>query len=390
MHAVEELARSRARWAPWLLTSAVAVVGAQSLLLAPLLPDVAAGLGVGPATVGRAVGAYGLATAVSAFAGGRLVDPLPRRAVLRSATAVMVVGLLLCAAAGHWLVLLAGQAVVGLAAGVVLPVAYALAGDVAPPGEETRVLGRVLLGWSLAMVGVVPAAAALSGAVGWRGLFVLLAGLAAAVAALLRALPGGTRGGAAAPRYRDAAARPGVRALLLVVLCYMAAFYGAYGYLGDHVRALHGAGAGTAGLISLAYGLGFGSAAALDGLVDRLGPRRVLAPVVLALVGCYLLLPVAAPAAPVLLVLCVVWGVVNHVGLGVLVGLLARHGGGARGPVMALYSTATYLAAAVAVTALGPVYEAVGMAGVAAGAAAALLVALVPAARLRRVPAASR
>jgi hypothetical protein len=55
---------------------------------------------------------------------------------------------------------------------------------------------------------------------------------------------------------------------------------------------------------------------------------------------------------------------------------------------MALYSTATYLAAAVAVTALGPVYEAVGMAGVAAGAAAALLLALVPAARLRRAAAA--
>ncbi len=388
MRAVEELSRSQARWAPWLLTSVVVVVGAQSLLLAPLLPDVAAGLGVGPATVGRAAGAYGLATAVSAFAGGRLVDPLPRRAVLRAATAVLVVGLLLCAAAGHWLVLLAGQAVVGLAAGIVLPVAYALAGDVAPAGEETRVLGRVLLGWSLAMVGVVPAAAALGGAVGWRGLFVLLAGLAAAVAALLRALPAGTRGGATAPRYRDAAGRPGVRPLLLVVLGYMAAFYGAYGYLGDHVRALHGAGAGLAGLVSLAYGLGFGSAAALDGLVDRLGPRRLLAPLVLVLVGCYALLPAAASRPPVLLVLCVAWGVVNHVGLGVLVGLLARHGGGARGPVMALYSTATYLAAAVAVTALGPVYEAVGMAGVAAGAAAALLLALVPAARLRRVAAA--
>jgi predicted MFS family arabinose efflux permease len=388
VRAVEELSRSQARWAPWLLTSVVVVVGAQSLLLAPLLPDVAAGLGVGPATVGRAAGAYGLATAVSAFAGGRLVDPLPRRAVLRAATAVLVVGLLLCAAAGHWLVLLAGQAVVGLAAGIVLPVAYALAGDVAPAGEETRVLGRVLLGWSLAMVGVVPAAAALGGAVGWRGLFVLLAGLAAAVAALLRALPAGTRGGATAPRYRDAAGRPGVRPLLLVVLGYMAAFYGAYGYLGDHVRALHGAGAGLAGLVSLAYGLGFGSAAALDGLVDRLGPRRLLAPLVLVLVGCYALLPAAASRPPVLLVLCVAWGVVNHVGLGVLVGLLARHGGGARGPVMALYSTATYLAAAVAVTALGPVYEAVGMAGVAAGAAAALLLALVPAARLRRVAAA--
>jgi predicted MFS family arabinose efflux permease len=76
--------------------------------------------------------------------------------------------------------------------------------------------------------------------------------------------------------------------------------------------------------------------------------------------------------------------VVNHLGLGVLVGLLAQRGGAARGPVMALYSTVTYLAAAIAVVALGPVYEASGMAGVAAGAAGALLLAVAPAAALGR------
>jgi predicted MFS family arabinose efflux permease len=232
----------------------------------------------------------------------------------------------------------------------------------------------------------VPAAAALGETVGWRWLFVLVACLAAVVAGVLGVLPPGARGSGAVsvPRYRDAAALPGVRPLLLVVLGYMAAFYGAYGYLGDHLRAVHAAGAGTAGLISLAYGLGFAAAVALDGAVDRAGPRRVLTPVMCVLVVCYALLPVAAGSIPALLALCVAWGVVNHVGLGVLVGLLAQRGGAARGPVMALYSTVTYLAAALAVVALGPVYEASGMTGVAAGAAGALLLAVAPAAAQRR------
>ena len=224
----------------------------------------------------------------------------------------------------------------------------------------------------------------------------LVAGSAVVVVLLLGALPGRTRDGAAeggpvpryrVPRYREAAARPGVRPLLLVVVGYMAAFYGVYGYLGDHVRVLHGAGAGTAGLISLAYGLGFGSATLLDGVVDRVGPRRVLVPVLVVLVCCYGLVPVAVGSVPALLLLCAAWGLVNHVGLGVLVGLLVGRGGAARGPVMALYSAVTYLAAAVAVVVLGLVYEVSGLTGLTVGAIGALLLALVPAAVLRREPA---
>ena len=378
-------ARPRLGIGPWVLMAGVAVVGAQSLVLAPVLTDVAASLGTGPAAVGRAAGAYGLATAVSALALGRVVDPLPRTAVLRTAGVVLALGLLLCAAAPNWGALAAGQVVAGLAAGVVLPVTYALAAETAPAGSEARVLGRVLLGWSVALVAVVPLAAALTDLAGWRSTFVALAAAGAAQVALLGRLPAapGPRHARAA-RYRDALARPGVRQLLLVVLAYMAAFYGTYAYLGDHVRSVHGAGAGTAALVSLAYGVGFGVAGLLDGRIDRAGPARLLLPTVLALIGVYLVLPAAARAVPVLLAGCVLWGLVNHAGLGVLVTLLGQRGGPARGPVLALYSTATYLAAALATAALGPLYEARGIAAVTVAVSTGLLLAAVPAARLRR------
>ncbi len=372
--------------APWLLMAAVAVVGAQSLVLAPLFVDVARSLGTGPAAVGRATGAYGLATAVSALALGRAVDRLPRRTVLRGAALGLAAGLLLSAAAAHWAVLAAGQAVAGAAAGVLLPVAYATVGELAPAHAQTRALGRVLLGWSVAMVVAVPLAAAAGGAVGWRATLAGLAGLALALVGLLGRLPEprsprGPAGGGTG--YAAALRRPGVRPLLLVVLAYMGAFYATYAYLGHHVRAEEGASAAAAGLVALAYGAGFGAAGLLDARVDRIGPARLLAPAVLGLVGVYVLVPPAAGSAVSLLLLAAVWGLVNHLGLSLLVALLSLAGGPARGAVMALYSAVTYLAAALGTAGLGPVYERHGLTAVALGCAAALLLAAVPAARVR-------
>jgi predicted MFS family arabinose efflux permease len=164
------------------------------------------------------------------------------------------------------------------------------------------------------------------------------------------------------------------------------AFYGTYAYLGDEVRSLHGSAASTAGLLALAYGLGCGAATLLDGVLDRVGPHRLLIPVLLLLVPCYAVIPPAVHNLPALLALCLIWGLVNHAGLGTLVVLLARRGGAARGPVMALYSTTTYLAIALATTSLGFLYQADGLAAVTAVAALGLLLALAPAYRIRRPP----
>ncbi len=371
--------------APWLLTAAVAVVGAQSLLLAPLFVDVARSLDTGPAAVGRAAGAYGLATAVSALALGPRVDRLPRRAVLRGAALGLSAGMLLSAGAQHWGWLAAGQAVAGAAAGVLLPVAYTTAGELAPADAQTRALGRVLLGWSVAMVVAVPLAAAAGGVVGWRGALAGLAGLGLVLVGLLGRLPeprtarpAGTGGG-----YAPALRRPGVRPLLLVVLAYMGAFYATYAYLGHHIRSEEGAGAAAAGLVALAYGVGFGAAGLLDGRVDRIGPARLLVPAVLALVAVYGLVPPAAGSLSTVLVLAVAWGLVNHLGLSLLVGLLSVAGGPARGAVMALHSGVTYLAASLGTAGLGPLYERHGLPVVALVSAGALLLAALPAARVR-------
>ncbi len=92
----------------------------------------------------------------------------------------------------------------------------------------------------LALVAGVPAGGLLGDLVGWRGVFLGLAGLAVAVGALAARLPERrpARLHGVRPSLRAALAVPGVPRLLVVCVAMMAGFYGAYGYLGAYVRAL--------------------------------------------------------------------------------------------------------------------------------------------------------
>ncbi|HIC82638.1 MAG TPA: MFS transporter, partial [Kiloniellaceae bacterium] len=193
---------------------------------------------------------------------------------------------------------------------------------------------------------------------GWRGAFAALAGLAALSAFSFLSLP--RRGADVAPAgagYHQALTQPGVLRLLLVTLAYMIAFYGTYTFLSDHLRGLHDAGAGLGGLVALAYGLGFGAAMVFDGLLDRFGPWRVAAPVFVLLALLYLAQPWAAAAGPTaILLLSGLWGVLNHIGLNIIVSQLSGGPEQTRGAVMGLYSGVTYIAHFLAGAAMGLVY----------------------------------
>ncbi|MEQ9606325.1 MAG: MFS transporter [Kiloniellaceae bacterium] len=356
------------------LILAIATVGLQSLMVAPLLTDMARDLEVGAAAIGRANGLYGVGVAVAALLAAPRLDGWPRRRVLALALAALGLALTGCALAADAVMLAAAMAACGLAAGVVLPTTYALAGDLAPQELRSRAVGRVIVGWSLAMVAGVPAAALLAEHLGWRGAYAVVAGIAgvAGLAVLtlpLAARPAGTR----IVPYRVALAQPGVLRLLAMTLAYMMAFYGCYTFLTDHLRVSEDLGPSLGGWISLSYGLGFGIAVVGDGLIDRRGPWRVAAPTFLLLAGLMLLLALAAnESAWVVVALALPWGVVNHFGLNVLVSLLSSGEAKVRGAVLGLYSAVTYVAHFIAGAGLGLVYAAAGFTAVTLVAAIAL------------------
>ena len=365
----------------------IAAVGIQALMLSPVLPDIMAGLATTPARVGIAVGAYGVGVALSALLVAPRMGQWQKGAAIRNAFAVLAIGLSACALAPAWQVLAAGQFVAGLACGVIIPTTYAFTSDIAPPAERSQAVGRVLTGWSIAMVAGVPLAAALAHFVGWRGAFATVAIVSAAMWLLLFTVPGAKSEATPPTRYADIFKVRLVVIGYIATFAYMIAFYQTYTFIGDHVRRLSEQGVLVAAIIPLAYGLGFGAAMMLDRHIDRLGAARVL-PLSLAAVGLnYLILPPAMENWVIAMIYPALWGVANHICMTSLVafmsGLSAQH----RSAIMGLFTFVTYSSVGIAGPVYGTVYEHYGFAPVSwAAALGAILAAALTAATLQRKP----
>lgn len=367
----------------------VGIIGAQAMLPAPFLPDIARDLAATPALVGTALGGYGIATALSALLLTPRLDRLARGRVLGGALLLLSAALLMVALSPGLLLFAAGIAASGIAAGVLLPAAYATAGDLAPPDRRAAILGRVLLGWSLALVVGVPAGSFLGEFTGWRVIFGGYAAIALGVAAAALALPDRRSGDAPRPSVLAAVRVPGVVPLLIICWCIMAAFYGSFTYLGSYVRAETGSGAGVAGLMVLAYGAGFALAAGQARWIDRWGPGRMLVLAGGCAVGVYLLMPVAGRHGMALLPLMAAFGITQHMVLNSTLAWLGSRDPVRRGSIMAVNSAVTYAGLTCGTSGLGWVWQAAGFPAVAACSAALIGCAALIAWRLQRRSAAA-
>jgi predicted MFS family arabinose efflux permease len=143
----------------------------------------------------------------------------------------------------------------------------------------------------------------------------------------------------------------------------MLSFYSSYFFAGAHITIGLGLSTAQAGLLPLFYGFGFGLAVLFDPLLDRLGVARATPPVFVLISLTYLAMLGLADSYSLLLLLSLVWGVFQHLGLNLLVARLVSLDPGQRGAIMGLYSTVTYLCVFVAPIAGAVVYTPWGLAG---------------------------
>ncbi|OWU82329.1 multidrug transporter [Oceanicola sp. 22II-s10i] len=365
-----------------LLIAAIAVVGAVSMVLAPITAAVAADLGVAPVAVVRAGAAFGLATMFSALFLAPRGDAIGADRALMQALVVQIVGLGLSAAAPGVVWLALAQAIAGVGSGMALPAIYGLAPQVVPKGQENRAVGKVLSGWVVALTAGVAGSGFVAEYLGWRTVYATFFALDLVVLLLLRRLSlEVSRGQPTSPL--TALKVPGIWPALFGAFCMMLSFYGTYAFLGAHVGDVLGRGADGAGWVTLCYGTGFGLSLLLDNMLDRL-PRRVAGALSMGgLALTYGAMAVTGSGYTALLFIALFWGITQHAALNFAISRLAALDIRQRGAVLGLNSAQTYLAVMLGALAFQWPYAAGGFAACAAGSCALALAGAVEATRIR-------
>jgi DHA1 family bicyclomycin/chloramphenicol resistance-like MFS transporter len=253
----------------------------------PAFPQLAADLGTSAAAVQLSLTTFMVGLALGQLVIGPLSDQRGRRGLLIAGSALCAAAGLACALAPSIAFLVAARFVQGFAgaAGVVL--SRAVVADRARGTAAAKLFGVMML-----IQGVAPVAAPLLGgtlvtAVGWRGVFGILAGLSALMLVGVLALVPETRpreartGGGLVATLRDARAVLGNRRYLGWTGALVLGFAAMFAYISASPFVLQNVLGLSVGAYSVAFAanaLGLGLVAGLGTtLVDRFPPQRLLA-----------------------------------------------------------------------------------------------------------------
>lgn len=350
----------------YVLTGCVGVIGANSLGLGPIAPEVARTFGVDVATTMLATAAFGSGAALSSVFLAPRIDRLGAYRMLRLSMLVLPLALLASALSLWVTMLIVAQFVAGLASGVAFPAIYAGAAGLAPPGRESKTIGLVMSGWMFSLVAGVSLSAIVADLTHWRFVYGLVALLAAAMLALLWRLNLRDKvSKGATPSPLSALSLPGIKLLLFANGALMTSFYGLYAYLGDYFHSGLGQSISANGLISLAYSVGFGGGILAGGLVNRAGVDRVLPAALFFVTVVYLLFGLLSDALVAILCLLVALGFGNFYSVNLLIVRLTAIDPAKRGTIMGLQTTVTNLAVFAGASGFGVIYSAGGFVAVA-------------------------
>jgi DHA1 family bicyclomycin/chloramphenicol resistance-like MFS transporter len=179
------------RWALSLLLAGLGMLGPFAIdTYLPAFSAIGTALTATPAQMQQTLSSYLLAFAVMNLFHGALSDSFGRRPVVLTGLTAFAVASVGCALADSLHALVFWRAVQGLSAGAGMVVSRAIIRDLHAPADAQRVMSQVTIFFGLAPAVAPVLGGLLLGPFGWRSIFWLLAGIAAALAlANTRLLP---------------------------------------------------------------------------------------------------------------------------------------------------------------------------------------------------------
>ncbi|WP_442576367.1 MFS transporter [Microbacterium sp. F51-2R] len=279
-------ARERLPLVVWMLGLVTFVMGTTEMIVAGLLPSVAASLDVTLPQAGLLITVYALGMVVGTPIMAVLTLRLPRKATLILALVLFAVAHIVAAATDSFAIVLIARFAAALATGTFWAIGAVVAAAAAGAAAGARAMGVMVGGVTLATVLGVPIGTAFGQFLGWQGPFWILAVLALACAALMwRALPGGMAASGANDDLSTELRRlrsGRLWTIYALTALVQAAFLGVYSFISPQLTGRAGLEDAAVPLVMIAYGIGALTGTTLGG---RLGDRRPYTVITSSVIG---------------------------------------------------------------------------------------------------------
>jgi DHA1 family inner membrane transport protein len=255
------------------------VIGMGAFSLVGMLEPMAEGLGQPVTSVGALLTVYAISYAISSPVLVALTGRIGRRRVLTLGLVIFTLSTLVSALAPGMGLLYLSRIVAAAGAGMVTPVALAIAAALAPPDRRGQALSAVFLGITLSQVAGVPVGSWLAYSYGWRSVFAVVVAMAVPCIWLVwTRVPAGLRFSPVS--LGDLGRVLQDRVVLITVgftVIFLASIYAVFTYLPPLLSTTMGYGRNGISLALLLFGIGAPLGNQIGGrMADRLGPGRSL------------------------------------------------------------------------------------------------------------------
>lgn len=265
------------RFAPTALMLGNIVTGCSVLAPAGMLPELAAGLGIGIHTAGLLITFGAVVLCICSPLTAWLTSRFDRRQLLAATLLVLTLGNLGSAFVPDYAGLLALRLLMLAVGALYTPQAAGTAALISPVETRGSTIAYVFLGWSLAAAVGLPLITFIGSHSGWRAAY-LAVGAAGAISLLVLTwrLPSGLKGAPVALKtWTELARNRMVVLLLLITTLQMSGQFVIFTFMGPLLNRLTGADANQVGLVFAIYGAcGFLGVVIATRIVDGWGAYR--------------------------------------------------------------------------------------------------------------------
>jgi predicted MFS family arabinose efflux permease len=347
------------------------IVFASSLFMRavdPIIPQIAIGLSVEPATAALLSTAFALPFAIIQPMVGALADMLNKTRLMIASLAVVATATLLCAFGSNFQFVIGARAVAGIAAGGLIPIAFAFVGDLVPVAGRQVAMGRLLFAIMSGNLLGASCAGVIGDFLGWRAVFVVMAGIgyvSLVVAALgfrsERKAMGHFDLSQVGPNYRAIFSNPFAKFCFGGVFLEAVFMYGLFPHVASLMHAAGETRASIAGIVLAGFGIG-GVIYSLrvSWLLNHLGERWMMRLGGVLMGSCTAFVALGAPW-PVDFVDFAVLGLAFYMLHAVIQIYASELAPQARGSAMALHSFFFFLGHAVGPALYGAAFATIGV-----------------------------